>query len=249
MKTLFHICIFYSTLFLLNLALPLHATTLDEMRILSDEYPPFNYRNDEGKLTGVAIELLDRAYQIADAHLDRNKITIQPWPRSYKQVQKEQKIILLSMTRTAERESLFQWVGPIAKTRIGLIAKKNRHIKIINKEDILQYVIGGNPTNIGVQLVRKLLADKAKIQITPHPESLAKMLALNRFDLWAYEENSAALVFKSFGLNPNDYESVYTLSEAELYYALNLNEDPKIVTTLQQAIDKVRGNSNEFAMD
>lgn len=219
------------------------------MLVLSDEYPPFNYRNSEGKLTGVAIELLSQAYNAANTELDRNKIAVQPWPRSYKQVQKERNIILLSMTRTPEREALFQWVGPIAKTRIGLIAKKSSHIKIDKKEGILQYEIGGNPTNIGVQLVRKQLGGKAKITITPHPESLVKMLALGRFDLWAYEESSAKLVFESFGLNPNDFESVYTLSESEIYYALNLKEDPEIVKTLQQAIDNVRKITHTFPID
>ena len=216
------------------------AASLNDMQVLTDEYPPFNYKNEQGELKGVAVELLIQAYKEAGLVLDRERFIFQPWPRSYKQVQSETDIILLSMTRTAEREKLFQWVGPITTTRIGLIAKKSRQIKIEKAKDIEKFIIGGNPSNIGVQLVNELLGDKADVRLTPHPESLVKMLNLDRFDLWAYEEASAKLVFERFKLNPDDYESVYTLKESELYYALNLNTDKRIVRELQQAIDNVR---------
>ncbi|MGB1237113.1 MAG: substrate-binding periplasmic protein [Pseudomonadales bacterium] len=234
---------------LITLFAPAWASDLEEMIVLSDQYPPYNYQDKNGRHTGFAVELLDQAYRAAGAKLDREKIRMQPWPRSYKQVQREDNIILLSMTRTAEREPLFTWVGPITTTRIGLIAKKSRNIKIDKKEDILNYVIGGNPENIGVQLVEELLGDKANIQITPHPESLVHMLDLERFDLWAYEEYSSSQVFKDFGFNPDDYASVYTLRESEIYYALNLNTDPAVVEALQHAIDEIKARETGLSQN
>ena len=217
------------------------AASLEDIQIMTEEYPPYNYRGDDGVVTGIAVDRLIAAYKKAGITLNINEVKMQPWPRAYRKLQVSDKHMLFSMTRTASREKLFKWVGPISKTKITLIAKKDRNISILSAEDLKQFVIGGILDDIGVQLVRDLIGFDANILTTPHAKSLARMLELNRIDLWAYEENTAKYFFKRNNLNQANYESVYTLSEAELYFAFGIKTDTKIIERLQKALDEVRG--------
>ncbi len=229
-------------LFLSSILFPalIKAASLEEITILTEEYPPYNYLDERGYLKGIAVDLLIKAYAKANIELNTDDINIQPWPRSYRQLLKQTNTLLFSMTRNAQREKLFQWAGPISKTKISLIAKKNRNIVINGTPDLEKYIIGGILEDIGLQLVDSLLKNKKNLVSVPSPASLTGMLYLDRIDLWAYEENAANLFLKRHGFDNELYQSVYTLSEAELFYAFSLKTDKKIVDRLQRAIDAVR---------
>ncbi len=217
-----------------------NAASLEDITILTEEYPPYNYLDEKGHLKGIAVDFLIKAYTKAGLTLDTRDIKIQPWPRSYRQIQRTSNSMLFSMTRTPQREPLFKWAGPISKTRISLIAKKSRNIVIKEAKQLEQYKIGGILEDIGLQLIKSLLADKSKIVSAPTTPSLTGMLYLDRIDLWAYEENAAKLFLKRHGFDTELYESVYTLSEAELFYAFSLKTDQKIIDRLQHAIDAIK---------
>lgn len=53
--------------------------------------------------------------------------------------------MLYSMVRTPEREALFQWVGPIGKMTLGIIAKKSTQMKVTTLESLRQYKIAMIP--------------------------------------------------------------------------------------------------------
>lgn len=220
----------------------LKAASLEDITILTEEYPPYNYLDEKGYLKGIAVDLLINAYKEAGIELNTGDIKLQPWPRSYRQLLRAKNTMLFSMTRNAQREKLFKWVGPISKTKISLIAKKSRNIVINNAADLKQYRVGGILEDIGLQLVESIFKDKQNIISVPTSASLTGMLHLNRIDLWAYEENAAYLFLGRHGFDSDLYESVYTLSEGELFYAFSLKTEQKIIDQLQRAIDKLREN-------
>jgi ABC-type amino acid transport substrate-binding protein len=231
------------TYFLLSLSPFLsyvNAASLEDITILTEEYPPYNYLDEKGYLKGIAVDLLVKAYAKAGTALNTGDIKMQPWPRSYRQLQRTNNTMLFSTTRNTQREPLFKWAGPISKTKISLIAKKSRNIVINEPKDMEQYKVGGILEDIGLQLVTSLLSNKKNIVAVPTTPSLTGMLNLDRIDLWAYEENAAKLFLKRHGFDTSLYESVYTLSEAELFYAFSLKTEQKIVDLLQHAIDEVR---------
>ncbi|MEI8631015.1 hypothetical protein P4S72_00655 [Vibrio sp. PP-XX7] len=56
----------------------------------------------------------------------------------------EKDILIYSIARTKERESLFKWVGPIAPYNVYLFKLKARSDIIVNTlEDVKKYRIGG----------------------------------------------------------------------------------------------------------
>ena len=219
---------------------PLMANNLEDIVILTEGYPPYNYLAENGELQGIAVDLLVAAYKNANVGFDKNKIKLQPWPRAYRSVLRSANTMLFSMTRTRSREKLFKWAGPISKTRIVLLAKKTKRVRVATAEEMTQYIIGGIRNDIGLLLVRELVGDSGQLLTSPYASSLANMLNLGRIDLWAYEENVASHFLRREGLDPADFEVVYTLSEAELYYAFSLNTEQQIVDGLQSVLDQFR---------
>ncbi len=74
-------------------------------------------------------------------------------PDIYQEALKKKGYMVFSTTRTAQRENLFKWVGPIIQTRIGIIAKKSKHIRVAEASELNQYRIGTVLKDIGELLV------------------------------------------------------------------------------------------------
>jgi ABC-type amino acid transport substrate-binding protein len=221
------------------------ANELDKLDFVTESYPPYNFKS-QGVLKGIAVDLLLAATQKSALSLSLDDIRLLPWPRAYKMAEEGPSIVLFSTTRTEQRETKFNWVGPISPTRIVLLAKKSNSIVINNPSDIKKYTIGAITDDIGDQLVQKAGVKSSAIKHVAGAESLAKMLDAGRIKLWAYEENVARWFIKQAGLNNGEFESVYTLKESDLYYAFSKDINKQTQNLLQKAIDKIK-KSNEFS--
>lgn len=219
------------------------AEELDQLDFITESYPPYNFESD-GKVTGIAVDLLLAATE-NQSSLNAKKISVFPWPRAYKMATLGPRVVLFSTTRTDERENRFNWVGPIMATRIVLLAKKSDFIVINSPNDINKYVVGAIPNDVGDQLVKETGVKSSAITHIATAGSLAKMLSVGRIKLWAYEENVARWVIKQAGLDNNDFESVYTLKDSDLYYAFSKDINKETQNTLQESIDAIKA-SGEF---
>jgi len=92
------------------------AGPMPELTALTEQLPPLNMEMD-GRVTGFSSELLDM--MAADAGIPLRKQVL-PWARAYDRALRHSDVILYSLVRTPERESLFRWVGPISPRRIVL---------------------------------------------------------------------------------------------------------------------------------
>lgn len=244
MKTLTLIKALTSIAICLVAPLKASASELDQLTYITESYPPYNFK-DNGKLKGISVDLLLAAAKKSSPSLTASGIRVFPWPRAYKMAETGPNIVLFSTTRTEEREPKFNWVGPIVPTRIVLLAKKSNSIVINSPSDIKKYAIGAITDDIGDQLVQEAGVKPSSIKHVPKAESLAKMLGAGRIKLWAYEENVARWFIKKEGLNNNDFESVYTLKESDLYYAFSKDISKDRQDRLQKAINEVKA-SGEF---
>lgn len=224
----------------LILTLPAHAD-LDKLRFITEEYPPYNYA-ENGKLQGIAVELLERAFLLDGRQLDRDSIEVLPWARGYETVLNTPNSVLFSTTRTDTRESLFQWAGPISAARVVLMARKANAIQIdsidaLNQSGLQIAVIH---EDIGAQRLQELGVDPTRIHTAFNNTSALTMLDANRVDLWAYGEDVAFWLMDTRGYDRQEFEAVYTLSEASLYFALNADTDPSLTAQLQASIDSAK---------
>ena len=166
------------------------AASVDDIVFMTEQYPPYNLEQDN-KLQGIAVDTLALMLQRAGSTQTHEDIEMLPWARGYKRVQLEPNACLFSTTRTEEREALFKWVGPIAPNKVGLIARKERNIKIDSEEDIKKHKIGTIRDDIAEQfLVNAGISVDSMDRVADSVLNIKK-LNRGRIDLWAYCEDVA----------------------------------------------------------
>lgn len=222
--------------------LPLSAAVaLEELTFITEEYPPYNYRQ-EGRLEGISIELLERIFAETGTAMSREDVLLYPWARGYDTALNEPGTVLFSTTRTEQREELFQWVGPIATDRVALIARRDSGIQLNDIDEVIagDYRIAVIREDIGAQRLQEAGVPETQIHAAMSGTSALRMLERGRVDLWAYGEDVAFWLMNEEGLPTTDYTPALTISESDLYYALNRDTDPKLVAKMQAALNNLR---------
>ena len=218
------------------------AGSVDELVIITETYPPFNYEQ-KGNLQGISVEIMGLILKKAGSKLTIKNIQLLPWSRGYKNVQNVKNTCLFSTTRTPERENLFKWVGPIISNKNVLIALKAKNIKIQSINDCKKYKIGVVSDDIGEQLLLKEGFKKEALDriggTTAITQSIQKLIR-GRIDLFSYSEAVVQWEIKNLKKNPGDFETVYTLSEGQLYYALNKETSDAVISQMQKALDELK---------
>lgn len=192
---------------------------LDELTFITEDYPPLNFERD-GQRQGIAVDLLAEMLKAARSRKTTSDIKVWPWARGYETALREKNVVLFSTVRTEAREHLFKWVGPIMPSRIVLVAKKKRRIRIAGIDELKRsrHRIGVVREDIGGQLLDKLGVSKERTLQANSGVSLAKLLHLDRVDIWAYGAEVIFWNLKELGYPTADYEEVFTLADAHSYY-------------------------------
>lgn len=216
------------------------ASTLAPLTFITEEYPPYNYI-DNHQLTGVSIDLLEAIFAATKTPLSRHDVRYYPWVRGYELALSQPNTVLFSTTRTPAREANFHWVGPIAQDRVVLLAHRDALITI----DSLPQAIDRGLT---VAVIREDIGAQALLE-AGYPERLLipaidnrsalNMLTRGRVDLWAYSAEVAAWIAESEGYSKDKLIPIHTLSESSLYFAINQATDQRLITLMQQALDRV----------
>ena len=134
--------------------------------------------------------------------------------------------------------------------QLGWTYFRDSHLSIgIEKSNIIddasqlsQYKAAVIRDDIGQLLLLEAGVPEEKISKLNKFDQVLKKVDNGRVDLVAYEENVAKWLIKQQGNNPDDYEVVYTLKRAELWYAFNKSVPENIVSEFQMALNKVKEN-------
>lgn len=230
-----------SVFFILGLFIftaPLHAMDFNDLKYYTEEYPPYNYKED-GKLTGLGVETLKLVWE--EMGVKQKDISLVPWARGYKNLQKESDTVLFSTTRVPEREDIFKWACPIDEgTKDILIGKNDSGYSIESINDLNDYNVGTIREDISEQKLIDKGVDKKALDSVARLGLNFKKLEMGRIDFIAYSEKSLMDYIEKADLNKDDYKTYFVLDEARpLCYAFNKNADDKIVQKFQDALSKV----------
>ena len=240
------------TLLFLCMATSLPAETIDDLTIVTEEYPPFNFTTGE-KRQGIATDTLIEMLKLSASNQTRADIAFLPWARAYNLAVNNRNVLLYSTTRTEAREKLFKWVGPILKSKFVLFARKDAHLKIDSVSDIneRELNVGVVLHDVGEQMLLNQGLNRARLYRYHKGTDMVKMLHNNRIDLLAYGQIATHWFFQDQGYAPDDFEEVFFLQKSDYYYALNKQTDDKIVSQLQAAFDQVKesGKLEEIVRD
>lgn len=213
---------------------------LEDLTFISEEYPPFNYRNIDGEFDGVAVEILELMFKELNINKSRKDIKIFPWARGYAMAQVAgQKNVLFTTARLEEREDLFKWVGPFSGLHVALFSKQDGHVDIKSDKDLTnyRYVIVRKDLS-EIMLRSKGLGDQHIILVSDVKEAVQRVLK-GRADCFAHNNRTLHKTLRNIGVREDLFKKVYDLSGKKSYFAFNKSVSDETVKAYQLAFDKV----------
>ena len=204
------------------------------LTILTENLPPLNYLKGD-VLVGPSVEIVREIQRRVGSH---EQIEVYPWARAYKTALEEENVVLFSMTYTEDRHDKFKWIGPVAKKRDILVAKKGSGIRIKSLKDAKNVKRIGTVRDDTKEILLKSLGFTNLEPVSDELQN-AKKLALGRIDLWVYKKPGLRTVCELARVDYDEVEEVFHLREIELMIAFSKKTPDGMVQKWRNAFNEM----------
>lgn len=171
----------------------------ETIRIVTEELPPYSMTRD-GKLTGMSTEVVQAVLNEVNVQAS---IQSMPWARAYDLALHDPNVLIYSISRTAEREGLFKWIGSIATSRWYLYSSSTHPISLTNLDDARDWQIATVNEDVGEQyLIGKKFIVGEQLQSSNRYELNYQKLRTGHVDLWISDELNAGYLARQAGDDP-----------------------------------------------
>ena len=227
------ICVF------IILGLAVTGTNATELKIVAEDYPPFEYEED-GKFKGFTVEIIQTLLSKTGY---QGKFHIFSWARAEKTALEESNVLIHTLTRSAKREGLYKWVGPIAPRELYFFKLKERdEIQLKVLDDAKSYktgtVKGQSATG---DLIAKGFVEGENIFSVARDFQNVRKLYLGRIDLICMIEPVFYSRIKNLGLDRGKVEKAFLIDGSREYYmAFSKQTSDKIVNQFRKALESIK---------
>ncbi len=208
-----------------------------ELRIITEVYPPYNFVDKNGNVTGQSTEIVQAILEKTDTQAE---IEVMPLSEGLALAQKGPKVVIYSLNKTPQRENLFKWVGPIGNYEQAFYASKGSTLALNRLEDAKNVKkIGVYKGDAGAQFL-------ASQGFTNLDESLTDVEALKKLtdgtvQLWLGNKGGLSITAEEAGVNPSDLVMLPTVViRADLYIAFSKDISYSTVKAWQSALDDLK---------
>lgn len=219
-------------------ALPAWAAGEPVLRaVVGDNNAPFNFL-EQGQLKGMSVEVAQQLARRAGFALAAEPL---PWARALATARSEPSVLVLTVARTAERESWFSWIGPIADREIWLWKLSSRtDVAPKSIADLKHYRIGDTLNNASVDTLKE---KGIEAEVVTHDGQNGKKMLAGRIDLIPMNPYSIEAFAAEGGIPLNQLEPALLLSRSGGYYlAVSRGTDRELVRRLNTAFDAIKGD-------
>lgn len=221
------------------------AVEPQDLKYLTEDYAPSNYV-ENGKLTGIAVEILRAMWN--QMGVGEQKVQVLPWARGYHMVSNEPNCVLFAMTRSAEREPLFKWVGPIYRGNYTLYSAATRPVALKSLEDAKKYRVGAIRDDFSEKDLQAKGFPSSSIVPVDSAAQLIRMLLLGRIDLVYLYSDTVKAFAPTVNARESDFYPSFLVSSSVLYYAFSKGTDDEIVRRHQSALDAIDSRRREIVL-
>ncbi len=213
------------------------------LNLTTEDYPPFNIINTKnGHISGISTEKVRELMQRAD---QKYTLTAYPWARAFQMARNEPGTCVFSTTRSAEREAMFQWVGPLVRNNWYVFGRAgdSRHPQTL--EDLRGYVIGSYRGDA----VGEFLALKGfKTDLASTDSDNPRKLLIGRFDFWATGELLGMAILKNQGLSKK-IVPLFQFYQADMYLACHNDISPDTILRFNKILKVMERDGSAAAIE
>jgi hypothetical protein len=108
------------------------------LRVVTEEFIPYQYVGTDNIPTGLSISLINQILEKAEFTVG---IELLPWARAYKAAQREKNVLIFSIGKSESRIKKFDWIGPLFQLgKSSLVTLKSREdIQVQSFEELKKY--------------------------------------------------------------------------------------------------------------
>jgi polar amino acid transport system substrate-binding protein len=207
------------------------------IQMVTEEYPPVTFMQN-GQVSGFVTDMV-REISVRQGIPDSIRLT--SWNEAYKLALDNPNVVLFSAERTAKREKLFRWVGPVGKNSSILYARKGSGIRMNSLEDARKVNAIATTAN---WFNEQDLKDKGFTNLVSEalPTENVRKLMQGKVQLAVFTDITGADIVKNAGYTMNDLEPVALLSNTYFYIALSLDTPPETVEKWQSTLDSMKAD-------
>jgi polar amino acid transport system substrate-binding protein len=193
--------------------------------------PPFQFKDESGRATGYAVDLVREIQKRAG---NDDPIQIVPWARGYNEVLKTPYTVLFSMARTAERESLFHWVGPFSEIEYGFYSLAESPLRIESLDDARSVRAIGVYQNDVRDLYLTANGFTNLERVNDNVSNMRKLFA-DRIDLFTGSNLSIQGELDALGKKSSDIKLQYVFLRIGVYAAFSSATPPEVARVWSEA--------------
>ncbi|MBL4787182.1 MAG: transporter substrate-binding domain-containing protein [Cohaesibacteraceae bacterium] len=211
--------------------------TKAEVRILTEDYAPYNYVKD-GELTGIGSDIVAALIKRVGS---TSNIEVLPWKRAYDMAINKPNVALFSISRTALREEKFQWVGPLYEVVDYVFVRPDNMTMIHTVADMGQ--VAGFALQAGGATHQTLTAMKVPKLVPVHNiDKIPQLLLTNRVDAVVISDMAMSHELTKRGLEMTAVKPAAMFGKAGLYLSFSLNTTPEVVNRWKAAYESIKAD-------
>lgn len=199
-----------------------------KLTIVTENFPPAQYINDNNQLTGHVVEKVRKAL---DASSIDYTISVHSWSTSFNTALRDPQTCIFSVTRSKEREDKLLWIAELAELTTNFYALNSKNIQLDNLEQAKQYRVAVLKDNYSHQYLSSQGFEEGK-----------NLLAMDSFDnifnIVHSRKNSIDLVILPKQRVDFEQQSQPTADSLQPVLKLNIKQ-PSLYFACNKALDKV----------
>lgn len=208
------------------------------LTVYSYENPTLNYRQRDGSLAGSSYEMVAAMMDAAGVDYP---ITFTTFADAIDQIRLVPNSMNFSTLRSAERENLFRWIGPICKKNYCFYVPASSTVSIKTIDDARQLSSVG--VTEGWAAVTELEdLGFTNLQTWPTPEQVFRKLMDGSVDAAVLNDISIRYLAEETGYAFEDVTNALLLSRGDSYMAFSLDTREEYFQQWQQAYNTILSN-------
>jgi len=215
------------------------ASGADKIHIYTEQHPPYSmtsngqpFAHSKEDISGLCTNIVKGILRQSEMEFS---IKLRDLSYGISRARRHPDHGIYCVSKTEDRETAFDWVGPLASIQWTLFAKEGTSIKLNNLEDARKYKIGGNKGDV----MATYLEDAGFNVSTINNNGLnARRLQEDQIDLWVADGLAGPYLAADVS-DVVEIEEALVFRETPMYLAINKETDPSIVQALKASFQKL----------
>jgi ABC-type amino acid transport substrate-binding protein len=216
----------------------------DIFQIYTESYPPLTFMNEKGEISGYGSDIVREIMKRLNWFYP---IRLSSWSNGYQLALNNPNFCLFTMDRTAIRENLFQWVGPIGTNTTRIYTRAGSGISVVSLEDAKNLAtIGTVESWFSTQYLEE--QGFTNLISEDDPVLLTEKLMNGQLEAFVCSELTFPDILAQLNHSYEEVTPVYELMSSDFYVAFSNSTPGSVIADWQEALMAMKNDGTYHAI-